>query len=84
MKHGINVYPFLSCFFDPSGNQTTDLTVLFVDILTELRKQINRPGALKYSHFLENIASACRGFANNEMMNTSNRLTNSSAPRALI
>ena len=38
MKHGINVYPFFSRFFDPSGNQTTDLTVLFVDILTELRQ----------------------------------------------
>ena len=38
MKRGINVYPFFSCFFDPSGNQTTELTVLFVDILTELRQ----------------------------------------------
>ena len=38
MKHRINVYPFFSCFFDPSGNQTTELTVLFVDILTELRQ----------------------------------------------
>ena len=84
MKHRINVYPFFSCFFDPSGNQTTDLTVLFVDILTECGKQINGPRALKYSHFPDNIAFTCRGFANNEMINTSNRLNNSSSPRALI
>ena len=38
MEMFINVYPFFSCFFDPSGNQTTELTVPFEDILTELRQ----------------------------------------------
>ena len=42
MKHQINAYPFFSCFFDPSGNQITELTVIFVDIVTELR-QANKP-----------------------------------------